>query len=300
MGGWPVSSPALSKTELLKLLDMLSERLHSRQAVARLYVIGGACMALAYDRGRSTEDIDVRIDAGHAALLDAAHQIARERGLPQAWLNEQAMSALDVGTDERAPTLYESRHLVVTGASAQYLLAMKLAAGRDKDITDIEYLLDHLKIGQADEALAIFQKVMPGSERRTQARAVLAALARHTTDLEAPTGATERERTWFARLADGAFPRYAAEETPKGLTLTVQSTPEDTHQVLGQGLTLHALALMECGHRGWPNEAIAVIKGFTAAELGRTRGGVQHPYPVSAGDVRASPLDGPAALEDWI
>ena len=266
-----MSGPALSKAELLELLDVLSERLHRRQAVARLYVIGGACMALAYDRGRSTEDIDVRIDAGHAALREAAHEIARERGLPQAWLNEQAMSALDVGTDERAPTLYESRSLVVTGASAQYLLAMKLAAGRDKDISDIEYLLDHLKIGQADEALAIFREVMPGSERRTQARAVLTALARHKPDLKAPTGGTERESAWLAALAREAFPRYEAEETPKGLTLTVQSAPEEARRVLGQGLTLHALALMVCGHRGWPNEAIDVIKGFTAAELGRIR-----------------------------
>ena len=275
MGKWPVSRPALSKTELLGLLDMLSERLYRARAVARLYVIGGACMALAFDRGRSTEDIDVRIDAGHAALLDAAHAIARERGLPQDWLNEQAMSAIDLGTDERAQTLYESRNLVVTGASAQYLLAMKLAAGRDKDITDIEYLLGHLKISQADEALAICQTVIPGSERRTQARAVLAALARNTPGLQAPTGGTEQESAWLAALAREGFPRYEAEETAEGLTLAVQSTPEAPRQILGQGLTLHALALMECGHRGWPGAAIDVIKGFTAAGLGSTRRNVR-------------------------
>ena len=44
-------SPNFSKVELTELLDTLSERLRRKRAVARLYVIGGACMALAYGRG---------------------------------------------------------------------------------------------------------------------------------------------------------------------------------------------------------------------------------------------------------
>ena len=103
-----MSKPALSKTELVELLETLSERLQRRRAVARLYVIGGACMALAYGRGRSTEDIDARIDTGHGALTEAVHEIARERGLPPGWLNEQATSAIPRGPDRRARTLYES------------------------------------------------------------------------------------------------------------------------------------------------------------------------------------------------
>ena len=275
MGGRPLSSVALSKMELLALLDMLSERLHRRKAIARLYVIGGACMALAYDRGRSTQDIDVRIDAGHEALLASAREIARERGLPQGWLNEQAMNAMGLEADDHAQTLYESRNLVVTGASAEYLLAMKLSAGRAKDVADIELLLQRLEIKEADEALAIYEAVIPGSERRTRARAVLAALAACTPGLRAPTGGTEREIAWLTTLAGEDFPRYEVEETCKGLTLTVQRTAEEPRVVLGQELTLHSLALMECGHRGWPAEAIHVIKGFTAAEVGRTRENVR-------------------------
>lgn len=92
-----VSAPILSKSELIELLETLSQRLQRRRTVARLYVIGGACMALAYGRGRSTEDIDARIDTGHGALIEAAHEIARERGLPRNWLNEQATSAFPQG-----------------------------------------------------------------------------------------------------------------------------------------------------------------------------------------------------------
>ena len=264
-----MSKPALSKAELIELLETLSQRLRRKRAVARLYVIGDACMALAYGRGRSTADIDARIDTGHTALTEAAHEIARERGLPQSWLNEQATSAIPRRPDRRAQTLYESPHLVVTGASAEYLLAMKLEAGRDKDVEDIAYLLDRLKIEESDEALAIHEAALPDSERRAQARALLSALATKPPGLAPPTGSTEMERAWLAALAGEDFPRYECEQTPKGLTLTVQTEQDGPRRALGEELTLQGLALIECGHRGWPEEAVAVIKGFAAAELAR-------------------------------
>ena len=267
-----MNKPALSKTELTELLDALSERLRRRRTVAKIYVIGGACMALAYGRGRSTEDVDARIDTGHGALTEAAREIARERGLAESWLNEQATSAIPRTPDRRAQTLYESANLVVTGASAEYLLAMKLEAARDKDVEDIACLLERLHIGDSDKALTIHEAVLPGSKRRGQARALLGALAAHTPGLAAPTGNTETEQAWLAALGGGGLPRYRCEETPKGLTLTVQTTEDGPRHVLGEGLRPQGAALMECGHRGWPNEAVDTIKGFRAEELARTRG----------------------------
>ena len=207
-----MSKPALSKTELIELLETLSERLQRRRAVARLYVIGGACMALAFGRGRSTEDIDARIDTGHGALTEAAREIARERGLPEGWLNEQATSAIPRGRDRRAQTLYESPSLVVTGASAEYLLAMKLEAGRDKDIEDIAYLLERLTIKESDRALAVHEALLPDSKRRPQARALLSALARQTPGLEPPTNNTEREQAWLAALGRRGVPALRLRE----------------------------------------------------------------------------------------
>ena len=265
-------SPNLSKAELIELLDTLSQRLQRKRTIARLYVIGGACMALAYGRGRSTRDIDARIDTGHGALIEAARDIARERGLPQSWLNDQATSAIPRGPDRRAQTLYESHHLIVTGASAEYLLAMKLEAGRDKDIEDIAYLLERLSIEESDDALAIHETVLPDSNRRGLARALLSVLASETPGLAPPSRSTQREQAWLTALAGNEFPRYACEETPKGLTLTVQTTQDGPPQELAEGLTLQGLALMECGHRSWPEEAVEVIKGFTAVELARGRG----------------------------
>ena len=92
----------LSKLELIELLDTLARRLRRKRAFAKIYVIGGACMALAYGEARTTDDIDARIDAGHGALTDAVREIATERNLPTGWLNEQATTAIPRTPDRRA------------------------------------------------------------------------------------------------------------------------------------------------------------------------------------------------------
>ena len=140
----------LSRTDIRMLLDALAERLHEKHTFAKLHLVGGACLALAYERERTTEDIDVRVDAGHEALETAIHEIAQEHDLPERWLNDQARGFIPEGDDARSPTLYESQSLVVTGASGEYLLAMKLEASREKDEGDIRYLLEHLGVTDAD------------------------------------------------------------------------------------------------------------------------------------------------------
>ena len=55
---------SLSRDELLEVLDELSERLERKKVRASIYIVGGAAMALAFDRTRTTHDIDGRIDEG--------------------------------------------------------------------------------------------------------------------------------------------------------------------------------------------------------------------------------------------
>ena len=68
--------------------------------------------------------------------------------------------------DARAPTLYNSPYLVVTGASAEHMLAMKLESGRNTDRQDVEILLDHLAIRGPDEAIRIHERLFPDSTRK--------------------------------------------------------------------------------------------------------------------------------------
>ena len=164
---------SLDRETLIELLDELSKRLERRRVRAQVYVIGGAAMSLAFDRARTTHDIDARIDSGHGALTEAVREIARERGLTGAWLNEQATANIPRAPDTRAQTVYESAYLTITGASAEHILAMKLEAGRRTDIGDVAILIGHLGITTAEEALAIHGRLFPESTRGSQAREIV-------------------------------------------------------------------------------------------------------------------------------
>ena len=130
-------------------------------------------MSLAFDRSRTTHDVDARIDTGHGALTEVVQEIARERGLPGTWLNEQATANIPRAPDTRARTVYDSPYLAITGASAEHILAMKLEAGRATDEDDIRTLIGHLGIRSAEEALTLHARLFPESTRQTRAEQLL-------------------------------------------------------------------------------------------------------------------------------
>lgn len=63
--------------------------------------------------------------------------------------------------DRRATTVLASPHLVVTGASAAHLLAMKAHAGRDQDLEDIKLLASELGVRTMRQVLEIHDAVFP-------------------------------------------------------------------------------------------------------------------------------------------
>ena len=119
----------------------LSRELRWRRVHAHIYVIGGAAMALGFDGRRQTMDVDALIKEGHGPVVEAVRRIGRRRGWPETWLNEEAVPSMPRGRDGRARTVYGDRHLVVTSASAEHLLAMKVRAARPKDQEDIAFLV---------------------------------------------------------------------------------------------------------------------------------------------------------------
>ena len=166
-------SGSLNKDELIELLDELSERLKRKNARAGIYIVGGAAMALAFDRSRTTHDIDGRIDTGHGALVEAVHEIAHRRGLPTSWLNEQAASWMPVARDKRARTVYASEYLTVTGASGEHILGMKLESGRAFDQKDVITLVKHLKIQTLEEGTGIHRRLFPHSRKGERAQEMM-------------------------------------------------------------------------------------------------------------------------------
>ena len=139
----------------------LSRELGWRRARAHIYVIGGAAMALGFDERRHTMDVDALIKEGHGPVVEAVRRIGRRRGWPDTWLNEEAVAAIPRGSDGRARTVYGDRNLVVTAASAEHLLAMKVRAARHKDEKDIAFLARRLGLSSAREVFDLHDEVFP-------------------------------------------------------------------------------------------------------------------------------------------
>ena len=183
---------SLDREALIGLLDDLAGRLERRNVRAQVYIVGGAAMSLAFDRTRTTHDVDARIEAGHGALVEAVQEIARERGLPGTWLNEQATSTMPKAPDTRARTVYDSPWLTITGASAEHILAMKLESARETDRGDIETLVGCLKIRSVSDGMRVHEELFPESGRRSRAEQILReALATHATTRTAKSLASE-------------------------------------------------------------------------------------------------------------
>ena len=158
----------------MELFEELSSELESRNARAHVYVFGGAAMSVAFDRGRTTVDIDVRVDSGREKLMESVETVGRRHGFEAGWFSEPLAVVLPRGSDQRAATLYQSQYLTVTGASAKHMLAMKLVAGRLKDHGDIAVLCKRLGLTSKRQALRIADEVLPGVPINRQAREALA------------------------------------------------------------------------------------------------------------------------------
>ncbi len=108
-------------------------------------------------------------------MVEAVRRIGRRRGWPDTWLNEEAAPTIPRGRDGRAGTVYGDRNLVVTAASAEHLLAMKVHAARPKDQEDIAFLAKRwgsLPAGRSLTCMTKFSLTIPrrGAASKTLAR----------------------------------------------------------------------------------------------------------------------------------
>jgi len=133
--------------ETAELLAELDARLRQRGVSASIFVVGGAAIAASRTRReRVTEDVDAL--TSDPVVLDEAKALARERGLPENWLNPNAgmwMPPLPEGVlDQPAEP-----GLRVTYADDGFLLATKLMAQRAKDADDVVALAGQLGLKAA-------------------------------------------------------------------------------------------------------------------------------------------------------
>ncbi|MFG2013055.1 DUF6036 family nucleotidyltransferase [Micromonospora sp. NPDC048868] len=167
-----LDDPLLDRAAIEDAFRRLGDRLSRRGVVADLYIFGGAAMALAYDARRATRDIDA-VFQPHGIVLDEARAVADELGLPRWWLNEQASAYVAPGGDATAPRVFDHPGLRVAAASPEHLLAMKVLAARRRDAEDIRFLVDHLRLTDTEQVLALCAEIFPEEEVPGRARLVL-------------------------------------------------------------------------------------------------------------------------------
>ncbi|MGL5818000.1 MAG: hypothetical protein ACRCYR_10580 [Phycicoccus sp.] len=133
--------------QVAELLAELDARLCQRGVRASIFVVGGAAIAANRTRRqRVTEDVDAL--TRDAAVIEEATAVARERGLPENWLNSRAgawMPPLPDGVLDRP----SEPGLRITYADDAFLLATKLVAQRAKDADDLVALAERVGLGAA-------------------------------------------------------------------------------------------------------------------------------------------------------
>jgi len=148
----------VQRSEILELLHLLAARLASQGLKGEMYVVGGAAIALTFDEGRSTRDIDAVFEPKRA-IYDAAAEIAGERDLAEGWLNDTVKGFL-TGPDEGATPVLDLPGLSVATASPRIILAMKVLAHRPgEDDADVHLLAGQLGLRTAAEILAVAAEV---------------------------------------------------------------------------------------------------------------------------------------------
>jgi len=166
------SSPLLDRAGIEEAFRRLGDRLAKRGVVADLYVFGGAAMALAYGGRRATRDVDALFKP-HGIVLEEAHAVAAELGLPNWWLNKQASTYVAPGGDSAASRVFDHPGLRVFAASPEHLLAMKALAARPRDAEDIRQLTRVLGLHNVDDVLASVREIFPQEEPPARLRLLL-------------------------------------------------------------------------------------------------------------------------------
>ncbi|MFF1831847.1 DUF6036 family nucleotidyltransferase [Paenarthrobacter sp. NPDC058040] len=145
-----MSRAALDASLIRVLLQELADRLESKGIAGDIRLVGGAALILQGISVRMTTDIDASYAEAEAVDL-VVSEMARDYGLEKDWLNSHSSAFVPDGATWVA--LEPLGALKVHAADTRTLLAMKIAAEREKDIPDIARLLANLGISSPEEAV---------------------------------------------------------------------------------------------------------------------------------------------------
>lgn len=173
----------LTKAEIERALNRLSELAASEGVRLEVTLYGGAVMLLAYDARNVTKDVDAIIHPPEVGRRLVA-RITAELGLHDGWLNDdvkQFVSNKEAKNEFPLPNVARAG-LHLTRPTAKYLLAMKVMACRKPlpgyagDYQDIATLLRITKLSSIDAIERTVNTFFPDTVLPDPVRLVLTEL----------------------------------------------------------------------------------------------------------------------------
>ena len=144
----------MNKEDIEKYLRMLGGELQKMQITGELLLVGGAVMLLEVGKREVTKEIDAYFDQKHAAAIrEAATAIAQREGLSVNWLNDAVKGFFYTQPPNKRWAEYPGLRVYIP--TLDYLLVMKVIAGRPQDIEDARALIKKLHISNAQDVFAL-------------------------------------------------------------------------------------------------------------------------------------------------
>ncbi len=152
----------INKNNIEKFLGDLAKEIRKefgRNELVELVLVGGASILLNYGFRSSTMDIDA-IKSSLSSINTCIYNVADKYDLPDTWLNYDFKSTASFSDKLRVNSKYYKTYggsLKVYTVKDEYLIAMKLVAFRENDISDIYNIIttnrDHFSFGKVDQAV---------------------------------------------------------------------------------------------------------------------------------------------------
>src|SRR5215471_10783688 len=140
----------------------------------RVLLIGGAYMLLLANAPRSTKDIDIfwldedGLQRAYTPLRESVQMIKQRHDLDADWLNYLAqMLMYDEVMVPEGKLWKRFGPLYVYAPPREYILALKIAAGRKKDLDDCAILLPNTKIRTREQARQLLDRsILPDGQQK--------------------------------------------------------------------------------------------------------------------------------------
>src|SRR6059058_871516 len=150
----------------------------------RMLLIGGAYMMLLANAPRTTDDIDIfwmeegeDFHKARQALRDGVQAIASKYTLPSNWLNYLTQLLIyDKIIMPRGKLWKRYGPLHVYAPPKEYILALKLLAGRDQDLADCRILLPQTRTRTRRQAQRVLDRYILPEAQQEEAETISSSL----------------------------------------------------------------------------------------------------------------------------